>query len=463
MLIAIVSALSLYSTRARAQATLVDPTLTLETVVTGLVQPSTMAFLGADDFLVLELLQGKVRRVVGGVLQPTPVLTLTPGTLSSPGMLGIAINGASPPQVFVSYAEIVNPSNDYAVRVYRYDWNPGAQTLDNATLLFTTSATAAGTFHTSGVMVLGPPDDPENPPPVGDGQLLYVAIGELERRGQLQNDPVGPAPDDTSVVLRLLQDGTAAPGNPFSAYCSVTTTQTCTPGSCPGAESCLSGVEQYWEYGIRNVFGLALDPVTGDLWDTHNGAANWDEVNHVEPGLNNGWTPLMGPGDPGSVSLFDMPGAGSTYADPAFSWFDPTGVTGIVFPHGSSLGTNWDDTVLVADFISPGQIYALPLDGPRLGMDLAAFPNLQDLVADTRTEHDQLLFGTGFSGGITDLERGPDGAIYVVAHNQGTIYRISGTPSVPVLPWPGLGLLVSVLLGVGFSFFRSKRTHTPIA
>ena len=31
--------------------------------------------------------------------------------------------------------------------------------------------------------------------------------------------------------------------------------------------------------GIRNSFGLAVDSVTGYLWDTENGADNYDEIN----------------------------------------------------------------------------------------------------------------------------------------------------------------------------------------
>ncbi len=62
---------------------------------------------------------------------------------------------------------------------------------------------------------------------------------DLNRNGQLQNNAGGAAPDDTSVILRVQQDGTAAPGNPFVPYCSITTTQTCPGGGgCPGGESC---------------------------------------------------------------------------------------------------------------------------------------------------------------------------------------------------------------------------------
>ena len=47
-----------------AQPAMVDPNLSVRTVVTGLTEPTGMAFLGPNDFLVLEKSTGKVQRVV---------------------------------------------------------------------------------------------------------------------------------------------------------------------------------------------------------------------------------------------------------------------------------------------------------------------------------------------------------------------------------------------------------------
>jgi glucose/arabinose dehydrogenase len=67
----------------------------------------------------------------------------------------------------------------------------------------------------------------------GPDDKLYIFIGDVGRRGQLQNLPVGPfgpgqpddqfggpEPDDahlTGVILRLNNDGTAPTDNPFFA------------------------------------------------------------------------------------------------------------------------------------------------------------------------------------------------------------------------------------------------------
>jgi hypothetical protein len=182
---------------------------------------------------------------------------------------------------------------------------------------------------------------------------------------------------------------------------------------------------------VRNSFGLAIDPVTGDLWDTENGPDSYDEVNRIPAGTNSGWNRIMGPDgrDPqGVADLFAMPGGASVYSDPEFSWLQTIAPTAIVFPAGSALGAAYDDVALVGD-VNLGQIYRFPLNGSRDAFDAAALPvNLQDLVADSATERNQLRLGQGF-GGVTDLKIGPDGALYVVGIGIGTIYRIA--PSGP--------------------------------
>ena len=84
-----------------------------------------------------------------------------------------------------------------------------------------------------------------------DGQYLFIGSGERQK--------FTPAQDLTGnlgKVLRLLPDGTPAPGNPF-------------------ADSAGAG-PQIWSYGHRNVLGLAFD-AKGQLWDLEHGPAGGDE------------------------------------------------------------------------------------------------------------------------------------------------------------------------------------------
>ena len=418
----------------------VDPSLTLETVTTGLSAPTTMGFVAPDDLLVLQKNDGLVRRVAGGALQPLPVLDVAVNRSSERGLLGIAVNTESPPKVFLYYTEsATDGAAPLGNRVYRYDWNPTTAVLENPVLILDLPV-LPGANHDGGVIVLGPPGEV---PGVADGALLYVVIGDLNRNGQLQNFTTAALPDDTSVVLRVQQDGSAAPGNPFSPYCSVTTAQTCVDDNgCPGGESCQTQVARYFAYGIRNSFGLGLDPVTGALWDTENGPSTNDEVNLVAPGFNSGWQDVMGPVvRPPPAGVVDFPGAGNTYSNPEFTWSDTNAPTAILFLDGSALGAAFDDSAFVADN-NPGNIYEFPLNVARDGFDFSAFPALQDLVANNNTERDLLEIGTGF-GAITDLKIGPDDGVYVVSISQGAIYRLP-EPSVAAGLAAGATLLAAM-------------------
>ena len=70
---------------------LLDPDLGVRTVATGLTTPTTLAFIGPNDFLVLEKNTGQVKRVTNGAVTAT-VLDLDVNTASERGVLGIALH-----------------------------------------------------------------------------------------------------------------------------------------------------------------------------------------------------------------------------------------------------------------------------------------------------------------------------------------------------------------------------------
>jgi glucose/arabinose dehydrogenase len=395
--------------------------------------------------------------VLNGVLQSTPVLTVIVNASSEHGLLGIAINTETPRKVFLYYTEsLLQDGTPLGNRVYRYTWNATSGLLESPLLLLDLPH-SPGPNHNGGTLLLGPPGQA---PGVGDGSLLYVVIGDLNRSGQLQNNSGGAAPDDSSVILRVRQDGTAAPSNPFTPYCAAQTTQTCSSdGACGANGPCLLKVAKYYTYGVRNSFGLALDPLNGRLWDTENGPENYDEINRVAAGFNSGWTKIMGPDalDPeGLGDLFNMPGAGSTYSDPEFSWVFTIAPTALVFPAGSNLGVKYDGKVLMGDF-NFGGLHAFLLDAGRNGLNVTGHPNLTDLVADNYAEGNEFRIGTDF-GGIADLDIGPDGKLYVVSL-AGSVYRISGPgrPKVPGLNVVGILLLALLLAGAGAAVVSGVR------
>ena len=195
-------------------------------------------------------------------------------------------------------------------------------------------------------------------------------------------------------------------------------------------------LQKYYAYGIRNGYGLDFDPISGKLWDTENGPAFGDEINLVEPGFNSGWSRVQGKwnivinssGEPTkgekatkeTLNLVDFGGKGR-YSAPEFIWNNTVGPTSLIFLKTDKLGKEYKNNMLVSD-IKNGRIYHFKLNEKRDSLDLAG--TLADKVADSDEEASQLIFGSGF-GGITDMEVGPDGYLYVLSFGKGSIYRIS--------------------------------------
>src|SRR5919108_3529657 len=422
IIIIILNSLTFYGSvfqTAHAQPTINDPNLTAEAIVEGLSFPTSMAFLDDNNILILEK-EGSIRLVSNGILQDTPVLQIPVNSQNERGLLGIEVvindsnitagisNGvSSPPTVFLYFTE-VGEEEELRNRVYKYQWN--GQSLINPTLILDLPA-GPGTNHQGGKLTVGP-----------DG-YLYVVVGEMQREGQLQNIKNGPAPDDTGVILRVNPaDGSPSPGNPFS--------------SDPA-----NPLSKYYAYGIRNSFGIEFDPVTRQLWDAENGEDVFDEINLVQPGFNSGWKQVMGPiaANPGvsESSLVNFPG--SQYADPVFSWSESRGVTDIEFFNSTAFGPSYQNGIFVGD-ITTGTLFYFEPNADRTGIALQSNPLLTDLIANSDEEISSVTFGTGFTG-ITDIETGPDGNLYILtfdrgAEGKGSLYRIlpPGEGDAPVSP-----------------------------
>jgi len=78
-----------------------DPALQVREVAAGLNSPTTMAFIGPNDILVLQKNDGRVRRIIGGALQAGQVLDVAVDNASERGLLGIALHPAFPATPFV--------------------------------------------------------------------------------------------------------------------------------------------------------------------------------------------------------------------------------------------------------------------------------------------------------------------------------------------------------------------------
>ncbi|MGN6633147.1 MAG: PQQ-dependent sugar dehydrogenase, partial [Nitrososphaeraceae archaeon] len=100
------------ATQAIGGPTFNDPNLKAQTIFSGLHIPTSMAFLGPDDFLVVEKKTGNVIRIVNGKMQETPLLHVNVAAQVERGLLGIAVqkntNIHAPTYVFLYYTEAGN-------------------------------------------------------------------------------------------------------------------------------------------------------------------------------------------------------------------------------------------------------------------------------------------------------------------------------------------------------------------
>jgi glucose/arabinose dehydrogenase len=444
--------------------TMLHPSLGVRPVVTGLVAPTSIAFLGTNDLLALEKASGRVLRVTSGAVSGV-ALDLAVNSASERGLLGVALHPRFPvtPFVYLYWTESSTGVDSAALadvpvlgnRIDRFTWNGSTLAFDRNMIKLRAFQADPGQplrgNHNGGVIRFGP-----------DGKL-YIIIGDNGRRGQMQNLPQGwnpggpddqfggPEPDDahlTGVIIRLNDDGTTPSDNPFRAA-----------GAAIGGQAG-ANIQKVFAYGIRNSFGMAFDPVSGALWEQENGDDTFDELNRVEPGMNGGWIQIMGPVDrvaqfksievnefgrnlqqirwpPSNIAdtpgealsrLFKLPG--SRYSDPEFSWKYAVPPAGIGFLSSRALGPQFEGDLFVGaatPLTAGGYLFRFNLTGNRQKI-ATDDPRLEDRVADNTTKHDiteseSLLIGRDF-GVLTDIQTGPNGNLFVVSISTGTIYEI---------------------------------------
>ena len=333
---------------------------------------TTMTFV-EDDILILQKSDGVVRLIQNGILQDKPVLDVNVDSVGEKGMLGITSVGSS---VYLYFTEAHEDGGEsLGNRIYKYDWT--GNSLINPILL---KELPSNVSHNGGAMTVGLDDQ------------VYAVIGDTLRYGLLQNKPIEWLKGDdvnfkdNGVILQVETE------NPYFAM------------------------------GIRNSFGLAIDPVTGNLWATENGNDDFDEINLVPEKFNSGWIVIMGPVT--ESELDSLPGYEDyVYDDPKFTWEEPVAPTGLDFAKFQEID-KYDNSLFVGD-CNTGNIYNFKLNENRDGFEFTS-SFLQDKIINKNESMDEIVIGTGF-GCVTDIERGPDGFLYIVSLSEGTVFRILPT------------------------------------
>jgi glucose/arabinose dehydrogenase len=385
-----------------SQPTIKDANLKVELVATGLNAPSNLAFLG-QDILYLERYTGKVRAIINDTAVSQPLLDVSVAGRGERGMLGIALsNNNGHDYVFLYYTESTSDGGTpIGNRLYRYELIN--TTLVNPKLLLDLPF-KPGPNHNGGSTTIGP------------DMNVYLTIGDLDNvtdkerpSTKTQNVLDGEEPIGSGGILRITQNG-----DPVGE----------------GIIGITYPLNLYYGYGLRNSFGIDFDPISGKLWDTENGPNYGDEINLVEPGFNGGWNKIQGvwylkgstmgkESNKAPEGLVDFDGKGK-YSSPEFTWKGRFGPTALKFLKSTKLGEQYENDLFVGD-IHNGTLYRFDLNVDRTGLLLHGV--LSDKIANTTGELEKIVIGQGF-GGITDLEIGPDGYLYILSYVHRSIYRI---------------------------------------
>jgi len=207
--------------------------------------------------------------------------------------------------------------------------------------------------------------------------LLYVTCGERYQMQRAQN-----LADLGGKVVRLRDDGTVPPDNPFVGR----------EGARP----------EIFTYGHRNPQGMAMHPDTGRLWLAEHGPRGGDELNLLKAGANYGW-PRATHGIDYSGSTISPNKSLPGMEDPVRVWVPSISPSGLAFYTGDRF-PGWKGSAFTGA-LSDNALFRIELDGDRY-------------VGEERLLVDQLPY-------IRDVRQGPDGLLYLVTHtDSGGLYRL---------------------------------------
>jgi glucose/arabinose dehydrogenase len=225
-------------------------------VTKGLENPWGFAFLPDGDILITER-SGRLRIVRNGVLDPQPLAGLPPiHAVSLGGLLDVVLHPrfAENRLVYFSYSKPGDRGSTTAVGRGRFD---GGAALTNVEDVIVADAWFDGT---------GPADNGSfGSRIVFDREgLMYVTLGERNKAATAQDGMT-----HLGKILRVTDDGKIPAENPFVG----------SQGYKP----------EIYSIGHRNPLGLAVHPVSGEIWSTEQGPQGGDEINIIRAGKNYGW------------------------------------------------------------------------------------------------------------------------------------------------------------------------------
>jgi glucose/arabinose dehydrogenase len=339
-------------------------------VAGGLANPWSLAFLPNGDMLVTER-AGRLRIVRNGMLDPAPItgvpevrITVLGGLLEVLLHPDFAANGI----LYLSYAKGgEGDMSTTAVSRGRFD---GTQ-LEGVEEIFVAENWSTSPTNFGGRMVFG-----------RDGKL-YLTVGERQEQERAQDTML-----HGGKVLRLNEDGTAPPDNPFA-----------------GKEGYLPEI---YSLGHRSIQGLAVHPETGAIWENEHGPLGGDEINVILPGKNYGW-PLVTYGRDYDGSTISELTSRPDLEPPLMYWVPSIAISGLTFYTGDAF-PEWKGNAFVGSMMAgrirwTGHVQRLTFEN---GQPIQREPILVEIRQRIR-----------------DVRAGPDGLLYVLTdQNPGAVLRL---------------------------------------
>jgi glucose/arabinose dehydrogenase len=254
---------------ARASAAATWPAITLTPVVSGFTKPVAIANAGdgSNRLFVVEQ-AGRVRLIVGGVLQATPFLDISTKVSSGSerGLLGLAF---PPGYAAKGYFYVYYTDTNGAITLARYSVGANPDVADPNSGQVLLSVPHARTNHNGGQLAFGP-----------DG-YLYLGLGD----GGGAGDPDANGQNTNTLLGKILRLDVESGVTPYAI-----------PAGNPFASG--GGKGEIWAYGLRNPWRFSFDRQTHDLYIADVGQNLWEEVD-VQPGgaaggANYGWNIMEG-------------------------------------------------------------------------------------------------------------------------------------------------------------------------
>ena len=349
---------------------------------------------------------GRIRVVRNGTVLGTDFLNLAAAIecCGERGLLGLAFapDYASTGRFFVNFT---NTEGDTVVARFNRSSNPLAAEPSSrfdlqleGTRRFITQPFSN---HNGGHLAFGP-----------DG-YLYIGLGD----GGSGNDPDHRAQNPAELLGKMLRIDINVPdSDPFGYR---------VPADNPFAVADNTR-DEIWAFGLRNPWRYSFDDVsrggTGALIIADVGQNKFEEINYEPRGVgarNYGWRNREGRHDNvTSRPLF------SPATDPIFEYgrSDGVSVTGGFVYRGTRLGATYRGRYFFADY--SGRVWSLAITVDSAG----------EATASDRREHTAELGGTSSLGTISSFGVDADGELYIVAHTNGRIVRITAPLAAPAVP-----------------------------